>query len=173
MLLSDDEVAGVQLLSNGARRCFDVVDDRLEVRTERRADRHDDEVIVSHGAEVRRGTKPAGSHVVGHELVKPGLAHAGGAQVDLVDDVLPYVDPGDGPAAVGQHATDHRADVAEPDNCDTRLLATHQLVDLGVATSKHAFRHWTPPSPIARIRHYNTGKRAASRRSANAEQTSQ
>ena len=140
-------MAGVQVLPHGPRRCLDVVDDRLVVRTERRTDGDDDEVVVRDGAEIRRGAKPADSHVVGDELAEPGLRHSGLAQVDLVDDALSHVDPRHRPATISQHGTDHRADVAEADHCDPRPHATDQEVDLGVATSEHAFRHWSPPPP--------------------------
>ncbi len=139
--LEDDEVAAMQVLPHGPRRCLDVVDDGLEVRTERRTDGDDDEVVVRDGAEIGRGAKPADSYVVGHELTKPRLGHGGLAQVDLVDDALSHVDPRHGPAAIGQHGTDHGADVAEAHHRDPRPHATHQEVDLSVAASEHAFSH--------------------------------
>ena len=116
--LEDDEVAAMQVLPHGPRRRLDVVDDGLVVRTERRADGDDDEVIVRDGAEIGGGAKPTDSYVVAHEFTKPRLGHGGLAQVDLVDDVLSHVDPRHGPAAIGQHGTDHGADVAEAHHGD-------------------------------------------------------
>ena len=77
----------------------------------------------------------------GHELAKPWLRHRALTQVDLVDDALSHVDPRHRPAALSQHGTNHRADVAEAHNCDARPHAAHQEIDLSVATSEHAFRH--------------------------------
>ena len=131
----------MQVLPDGPRRCLDVVDDGLEVRAERRTDGHDDEVVVGDGAEIGCGAEPPDSYVVGHQLVEPRLRHGGLAQVDLVDDGLSHVDPRYRPAAISQHGTNHRADVAEAHNCDPRPHATHQEVDLSVATPEHAFSH--------------------------------
>ena len=134
-------MAGTQVLAYGPRRCLDVVDDGLVVRTKRRTDGHNDEVIFGDGAEIGRGAKPADSYVVGHELAEPWLRHGALAQVDLVDDALSHIDPGHRPAAISQHGADHRADIAETHNCDPRPHATHQEIDLSVATSEHAFSH--------------------------------
>ena len=139
--LEDDEVAGAQVLPDGPRRCLDVIDDGLIVRTERRADGHDDEVIIGEGAEIGRGAKPADSYVVGDELAEPRLRHSGLAQVDLVDDALSHVDARHRPAAISQHGTDHRADVAEAHDCDARPHAADQQIDLSVAPSERASSH--------------------------------
>ena len=93
----------------------------------------------------------------GHELAKPRLGHGGLAQVDLVDDVLSHVDPRDGPAAIGQHGTDHGADVAEAHHGDPRPHAAHQEVDLSVAASENAFSHrgtqpFNPPCALCELK---------------------
>jgi hypothetical protein len=93
---------------------------------------------------------------VGHQFVEPWLRHGGLAQVDLVDDGLSDVDPGYRPAAISQHGTDHRADLAEADNYDPRPLATDHQVDLSVATPERAFTHrpnqpFGPPCAFCQI----------------------
>ena len=155
--LEDDEVAFVQVLPHGPRCRLDVVDDGLEVRTKRRTDGHNDEVIFSDGAEIGCGAKPADPYVVGDELVEPRLRHSGLAQVDLVDDALSHVDPRHRPAAISQHGTNHRADVAEAHNRDPRPHAAHQEVDLSVTASEHAFSHrgtqpFSPPCAFCEMK---------------------
>src|SRR6202012_728520 len=101
----------------------------------------DDEVVVRNGAEIRCGAEPPDPHVIGHQLAEPGLSHRGLAQINLVDDAFPHVDPGDRPAPACQHRADHGPDVAEADHRDPGSHAADQEVDLSVAASERAFTH--------------------------------
>jgi hypothetical protein len=55
----------MQVFTHGPGHCLDVVDDGLEVRTKRRTDGDNDEIVVGDSPKIGCGAKSPDSYVVG------------------------------------------------------------------------------------------------------------